>query len=462
MQRSVEQTLEEIGAGERPRLLVLNKVDLLDEEARDELRLRHPDAVLVSGATRRGAGGAGRAHRARAAAHAAPGRAARALRRRRQPRRAARGRRRDHPRGHARGRARARARARAPGRALARFAVASRSSLSGRRRCRRARRGAGARAASRGSPAAISSRSSSSSVASWATYQSTSPSSFAIAARRSSASARRRRRGSPSWRARPPRRPRPPGRAPGRTSQASRGYSAVRRESCWYSESSTAADPRRGRGRRRAGARGAVCVTSRRAARASAQTPAARRALRCVASSSASSSGAELAGLDAERARDQPVGEPHVLGQQRAVQVGADRVAARAPSRPLRPSLPWPRSTRPRGCWPGPRRVRPPWFSKPASTRPPRRSPVPASVDLDRDVADQARPVLAHRAHVEQARRPRSPPRRACRSARAAGSRRTRRAPPPRGAAAACSAARLFSIRSSAHSRWSRSWPPPR
>jgi GTPase len=51
MRRSVEQTLEEIGAGERPRLLVLNKVDLLGEEARDELRLRHPDAVLVSAAT---------------------------------------------------------------------------------------------------------------------------------------------------------------------------------------------------------------------------------------------------------------------------------------------------------------------------------------------------------------------------------------------------------------------------
>jgi GTP-binding protein HflX len=48
MQRSVEQTLEEIGAGERPRLLVLNKIDLLDDQARQELRLRHPDAVLVS------------------------------------------------------------------------------------------------------------------------------------------------------------------------------------------------------------------------------------------------------------------------------------------------------------------------------------------------------------------------------------------------------------------------------
>jgi GTP-binding protein HflX len=54
MKRSVEQTLEEIGAGERPRLLVLNKIDLLDEEARGELRLRHPDAVLVSGVTGEG------------------------------------------------------------------------------------------------------------------------------------------------------------------------------------------------------------------------------------------------------------------------------------------------------------------------------------------------------------------------------------------------------------------------
>jgi GTPase len=54
MKRSVEETLEEIGAGERPRLLVLNKVDLLSEAERDELRLRHPDAVLVSGVTGEG------------------------------------------------------------------------------------------------------------------------------------------------------------------------------------------------------------------------------------------------------------------------------------------------------------------------------------------------------------------------------------------------------------------------
>jgi GTP-binding protein HflX len=54
MQHAVEQTLEEIGAGERPRLLILNKVDLLDADERAELRLRHPDAVLVSGATGEG------------------------------------------------------------------------------------------------------------------------------------------------------------------------------------------------------------------------------------------------------------------------------------------------------------------------------------------------------------------------------------------------------------------------
>jgi GTP-binding protein HflX len=54
MQHSVEETLEEIGAGETPRLLVLNKVDLLDEEERDELRLRYPDAVQVSGVSGEG------------------------------------------------------------------------------------------------------------------------------------------------------------------------------------------------------------------------------------------------------------------------------------------------------------------------------------------------------------------------------------------------------------------------
>jgi GTP-binding protein HflX len=48
MLRAVEDTLEEIGAGERPRLLVLNKVDELDAEAREGLRHRHPDGIQVS------------------------------------------------------------------------------------------------------------------------------------------------------------------------------------------------------------------------------------------------------------------------------------------------------------------------------------------------------------------------------------------------------------------------------
>jgi len=45
---AVDAVLEEIGAGDKPRLLVLNKADLLGEEARAEALLRHPGAVLVS------------------------------------------------------------------------------------------------------------------------------------------------------------------------------------------------------------------------------------------------------------------------------------------------------------------------------------------------------------------------------------------------------------------------------
>jgi GTPase len=54
MTRAVQETLQEIGAGEQPRLLVLNKIDLLDHEEREDLRLRHPDALLVSGVTGEG------------------------------------------------------------------------------------------------------------------------------------------------------------------------------------------------------------------------------------------------------------------------------------------------------------------------------------------------------------------------------------------------------------------------
>ncbi|MCW2991042.1 MAG: GTPase HflX [Solirubrobacterales bacterium] len=54
MMRAVEDVLEEIGAGEQPRLNVLNKVDALDAEARLELSHRHPDVVMVSALTGEG------------------------------------------------------------------------------------------------------------------------------------------------------------------------------------------------------------------------------------------------------------------------------------------------------------------------------------------------------------------------------------------------------------------------
>jgi GTP-binding protein HflX len=54
MRQAVEVVLEEIGAGETPRLMVLNKADLLDAQQRHELRLRYPEAVLVSGASGEG------------------------------------------------------------------------------------------------------------------------------------------------------------------------------------------------------------------------------------------------------------------------------------------------------------------------------------------------------------------------------------------------------------------------
>jgi len=46
--QAVDEVLEEIGAGEKPRLLVFNKIDLLGEEERRETELDHPEAVLVS------------------------------------------------------------------------------------------------------------------------------------------------------------------------------------------------------------------------------------------------------------------------------------------------------------------------------------------------------------------------------------------------------------------------------
>jgi GTP-binding protein HflX len=51
MMGAVHSVLEELGAGDRPRLLVLNKADALDAAARADVELRHPDGVLVSALT---------------------------------------------------------------------------------------------------------------------------------------------------------------------------------------------------------------------------------------------------------------------------------------------------------------------------------------------------------------------------------------------------------------------------
>ena len=51
MMAAVDEVLDEIGAGERPRLLALNKADLLDDERRRQVSFRFPDAVQVSAVT---------------------------------------------------------------------------------------------------------------------------------------------------------------------------------------------------------------------------------------------------------------------------------------------------------------------------------------------------------------------------------------------------------------------------
>lgn len=51
---AVASVLEEIGAGDIPRLSVMNKVDILDEDARLALRGAHPSALTVSAATGEG------------------------------------------------------------------------------------------------------------------------------------------------------------------------------------------------------------------------------------------------------------------------------------------------------------------------------------------------------------------------------------------------------------------------
>ena len=104
MLAAVDDVLAEIGAAERPRLLGLNKVDLLTPDRRRELVVplprRRPGVGRDGGGARRAAPGGG----GPVPLNAAPDGAAGALRGGRQPLRAARPRRRDGARGHGGGR----------------------------------------------------------------------------------------------------------------------------------------------------------------------------------------------------------------------------------------------------------------------------------------------------------------------------------------------------------------------
>ena len=62
---AVDDVLVETGAGERQRLLALNKVDAVDEERRRELSFRFPQAVQISGETGEGLEGLSEAIEAR-------------------------------------------------------------------------------------------------------------------------------------------------------------------------------------------------------------------------------------------------------------------------------------------------------------------------------------------------------------------------------------------------------------
>jgi GTPase len=54
MLKAVDAVLAEIGADDRPRVVVLNKADALEDPVREDVRLRHPDGVLVSALTGEG------------------------------------------------------------------------------------------------------------------------------------------------------------------------------------------------------------------------------------------------------------------------------------------------------------------------------------------------------------------------------------------------------------------------
>lgn len=52
--QAADLVLAEIGVDDKPRLFVLNKIDLLTREERDEVRIAHPDAIAVSAVTGEG------------------------------------------------------------------------------------------------------------------------------------------------------------------------------------------------------------------------------------------------------------------------------------------------------------------------------------------------------------------------------------------------------------------------
>ena len=187
--------------------------------------------------------------------------------------------------------------------------------------------------------------------------------------------------------------------------------------------------------------------------------PARRARSACAAPSSASSSGAS-GSSSPSAVGDQPVGEPRVLGQQRAVEVGADHVVAQDALEAGRARVAVAAcSTRPSGCVAG-AEVRAPAVVLEAGQHARPRQPGQARPRWRRCRSGAGRPRA--RCAGRRARRPGSARRRARSGGRAAGSRRTRASTTRPAAAAACRASRLVSTMSWAHSAWSRSWPPPR
>ncbi len=115
---AVDDVLVEVGAAEHTRLLVLNKVDQLDDERRRELSYRHPDSVQVSAETGEGLDALAEAIEAKFLSTPPADGPARAVRGGQPAVRVARRRRRHGARGHARGRPRTGTRARRRRRAV--------------------------------------------------------------------------------------------------------------------------------------------------------------------------------------------------------------------------------------------------------------------------------------------------------------------------------------------------------